>query len=92
MYKNMLNDSIPRTLYVYLFYNTLFYTHEIQNYALYFLFQVIFFTVLFMYSAFVLRSIDTEYYIQGPARIFEYSVYIWAFGDLLEEILSLSVS
>lgn len=91
MYKNMLNDSIPRTLYVYLFY-TLFYTHEIQNYALYFLFQVIFFTVLFMYSAFVLRSIDTEYYIQGPARIFEYSVYIWAFGDLLEEILSLSVS
>lgn len=45
-----------------------------------------------MYSAFVLRSIDTEYYIQGPARIFEYTVYIWGFGDLLEEILSLIVS
>lgn len=57
-----------------------------------FFFQVIFFMVLMMYSAFVLTSISTEYYVQGPARFFEYFVYIWIFGDLLEELLNYLVS
>lgn len=47
---------------------------------------LIFLMVLMMYSWFVLTSISTEYYVQGPARFFEYAVYIWRFGDFLEEI------
>lgn len=51
---------------------------------------VIFSFVLLMYSGFVLTSIDAEYSFLHPRRIPEYLVFIWAFGDLLEEIISLS--
>ena len=51
-----------------------------------------FFTVLFMYSAFVLTSVHTNYYDQGIGKIFEYYVYIWAFGDFIEELISCFVS
>lgn len=46
--------------------------------------------VLMMYSWFVLTSISTEYYVQGPARFFEYTVYIWRLGDLIEELYAVS--
>lgn len=49
---------------------------------------MMFFTVLIMYSAFVLTSIHTDYYVQGIGRIFEYYVYFWAFGDFIEELIS----
>lgn len=48
---------------------------------------LIFLMVLIMYSGFVLTSISTEYYVQGPGRFFEYFVYIWRLGDLLEELI-----
>lgn len=51
-----------------------------------------FFTMLFMYSAFVLTSIGTEYYVKDIARIYEYYVYFWGFGDLIEELTSCFVS
>lgn len=56
------------------------------------MFQGIFFVVLLMYSDFVLRSISTEYYVQSTAKILEYSVYFWAAGDLIEELISCFVS
>nr|XP_022311230.1 transient receptor potential cation channel subfamily M member 2-like [Crassostrea virginica] len=49
---------------------------------------MMFFTVLVMYSAFVLTSIHTDYYKQGIGKIFEYYVYVWAFGDFIEELIS----
>nr|XP_022311194.1 uncharacterized protein LOC111116490 [Crassostrea virginica] len=49
---------------------------------------ITFFTVLFMYSAFVLTSVHTNYYEQGEGKFFEYYVYIWAFGDFIEELIS----
>lgn len=54
--------------------------------------QMMFFTMLVMYSAFVLTSISTKYYVQGIARIFEYYVYFWGAGDLIEELTSCFVS
>lgn len=48
--------------------------------------------MLVMYSAFVLTSISTTYYVQGMARIFEYYVYFWGAGDLIEELTSCFVS
>lgn len=57
-----------------------------------FLFQLIFLMVLIMYSGFVLTSISTEYYVQGTGRFFEYFVYIWRLGDLLEELIGYCVS
>lgn len=56
------------------------------------MFQMLFFTMLVMYSAFVLTSISTKYYVQGIARIFEYYVYFWGAGDLIEELTSCFVS
>lgn len=56
------------------------------------MFQMMFFTMLFMYSAFVLTSIGTEYYVKDIARIFEYYVYFWGVGDLIEELTSCFVS
>lgn len=53
---------------------------------------MMFFTMLFMYSAFVLTSIGTEYYVQDIARVFEYYVYFWGAGDLIEELISCFVS
>ncbi|XP_078329885.1 transient receptor potential cation channel subfamily M member-like 2 [Crassostrea virginica] len=49
---------------------------------------MMFFTMLVMYSAFVLTSIHTTYYVQDIARIFEYYVYIWGAGDFIEELIS----
>lgn len=51
-----------------------------------------FFTMLIMYSAFVLTSVHTNYYEQGVGKIFEYYVYIWTFGDFIEEGISCFVS
>jgi hypothetical protein len=51
-----------------------------------------FFSVLVMYSAFVLTSVSTEYYDRFIARFLEYYVYVWAAGDLIEEIISWAVS
>lgn len=43
--------------------------------------------VLMMYSGFVLTSMSTESYVEGPAWFFEYAVYIWRLGDVIEELL-----
>ena len=48
--------------------------------------------MLIMYSAFVLTSVHTKYYEQGKGKYFEYYVYIWAFGDFIEELISCFVS
>ncbi|XP_062611061.1 transient receptor potential cation channel subfamily M member 1-like [Saccostrea cucullata] len=48
----------------------------------------LFLTTLVSYSAFVTTSIGTTYYVRDIARIFEYYVYFWGFGDLLEEFFS----
>lgn len=53
---------------------------------------MLFFTMLFMYSAFVLTSISTKYYVQDIARVFEYYVYFWGAGDFIEELISCFVS
>lgn len=53
---------------------------------------MLFFSMLVMYSAFVLTSVDTEYYVQDIAKIYEYYVYFWGVGDLIEELISCSVS
>ncbi|XP_061190311.1 transient receptor potential cation channel subfamily M member 8-like [Saccostrea echinata] len=47
----------------------------------------IFFITIVMYSAFVLTSTGKEYYSIGTTKAFEYYVYIWAAGDLLEELI-----
>lgn len=53
---------------------------------------MMFFTMLVMYSAFVLTSISTRYYVQDIARVFEYYVYFWGAGDFIEELISCFVS
>lgn len=53
---------------------------------------MMFFTMLVMYSAFVLTSISTIYYVQDIARVFEYYVYFWGAGDFIEELISCFVS
>lgn len=53
---------------------------------------MLFFTMLVMYSAFVLSRISTKYYRQSIARVFEYYVYIWGAGDFIEELFSCFVS
>lgn len=53
---------------------------------------MLFFSMLVMYSAFVLTSVDTEYYVQDVAKIYEYYVYFWGVGDLIEELISCFVS
>lgn len=57
-----------------------------------FIFQMMFFTMLFMYSAFVLTSIATEFYVKDIAKLFEYYVYFWGAGDLIEELICCFVS
>ncbi|XP_056003652.1 transient receptor potential cation channel subfamily M member 2-like [Ostrea edulis] len=47
-----------------------------------------FFSMLMMYSAFVLTSVSTEYYDRFLARFLEYYVYFWGAGDLIEEFYS----
>lgn len=76
MYKNVLLDSI------------IFVIKE----CIVLLIQVLFFSMLVMYSAFVLTSVDTEYYVQDIAKIYEYYVYFWGVGDLIEELISCFVS
>ena len=41
-----------------------------------------------MYSAFVLTSVHTEYYVHDIAKFFEYYVYFWGAGDCIEELIS----
>nr|XP_034319204.1 uncharacterized protein LOC109618232 isoform X3 [Crassostrea gigas] len=55
-------------------------TKYVMNYMM-------FFTMLFMYSAFVLTSIATEFYVKDIAKLFEYYVYFWGAGDLIEELI-----
>lgn len=57
-----------------------------------FFFKAMFLTMLIMYSAFVLTSVSTKYYEQNLGRIFEYYVYFWGAGDLIEEVISCFVS
>lgn len=76
MYKNVLLDCI------------IFVIKE----CIVLLIQVLFFSMLVMYSAFVLTSVDTEYYVQDIAKIYEYYVYFWGVGDLIEELISCFVS
>ncbi|XP_056002343.1 transient receptor potential cation channel subfamily M member 2-like [Ostrea edulis] len=49
---------------------------------------VMFFSMLMIYSAFVLTSISTEYYDNFLAKFLEYYVYFWGAGDLIEEVIS----
>lgn len=42
---------------------------------------------LLFYSVFVLTSTGTEYFVEGGIQYIEYIVYIWRFGDILEESL-----
>lgn len=65
--------------------NTFFILHRLD-----FLFQIMFLSVLFTYSAFVLTSVSTEYYTKMAAL--EYYVYIWSFGDGYEEMRGCIVS
>lgn len=44
--------------------------------------------MLVMYSAFVLTSVSTKYYELNVGRVFEYYVYVWGAGDLIEELIS----
>lgn len=44
--------------------------------------------MLVMYSAFVLTSVSTKYYKLNIGRVFEYYVYFWGAGDLIEELIS----
>lgn len=48
--------------------------------------------MLIMYSAFVLTSVSTKYYEQNLGRIYEYYVYFWGAGDLIEEVICCFVS
>lgn len=41
---------------------------------------------------FVLTSTGTEYFVEGGIQYFEYIVYIWRFGDILEESFGCLVS
>lgn len=50
--------------------------------------QTLFFSMLVMYSAFVLTSVSTKYYELNIGRVFEYYVYFWGAGDLIEELIS----
>lgn len=54
--------------------------------------KLLFLTMLIMYSAFVLTSVSTKYYEQNQGRIYEYYVYFWGAGDLIEEVVCCFVS
>lgn len=54
----------------------------------YFVHYILFFLMLVMYSIFVLTSVSTEYYNQTKARVFEYYVYFWVAGDIVEEVIT----
>lgn len=51
-------------------------------------FQLLFMSMLICYSGFVTTSVKTKYYERHIARVLEYYVYFWGFGDLLEEFFS----
>lgn len=61
-----------------------FITAPVTRYLLNYL---LFLTMLIMYSAFVLTSVSTKYYEQNQGRIYEYYVYFWGAGDLIEEVV-----
>ncbi|XP_062621660.1 transient receptor potential cation channel subfamily M member 2-like [Saccostrea cucullata] len=46
-----------------------------------------FFIMLVMYSAFVLSNIGSEFYELDTNKVFEYFVYFWGTGDLIEELI-----
>nr|XP_022312126.1 transient receptor potential cation channel subfamily M member 8-like [Crassostrea virginica] len=54
----------------------------------YILNYILFFTVLVMYSSFVLTSLHIE---QGIEKGFEFFVYLWAFGDYYEQYISFEI-
>lgn len=62
-----------------------FFTAPLTKYVFNYM---MFFTMLVMYSAFVLTSIRDEYYARDIARVLEYYVYFWGAGDLIEELTS----
>nr|XP_022332495.1 transient receptor potential cation channel subfamily M member 2-like [Crassostrea virginica] len=49
---------------------------------------LLFMSMLICYSGFVTTSVKTKYYERHIARVLEYYVYFWGFGDLLEEFFS----
>ncbi|KAK3089886.1 hypothetical protein FSP39_007361 [Pinctada imbricata] len=49
-------------------------------------FKFFFLLMLIAFSAFVMTSIDDDLYRRPIARVWEYYIYIWAAGDLFEEI------
>lgn len=53
---------------------------------------MVFLIVLVMYSLFVLISIEKNYFEVFFVRVFEYFVYFWGLGDLIEEIISCFVN
>lgn len=53
---------------------------------------MVFLAVLVMYSSFVLTSIGANYSEIFLAKVFEYFVYLWGLGDLIEEIISCFVN
>lgn len=65
--------------------------HAVELIHIFYL-KILFFTMLMMYSAFVLTSVSTEYYEQNLGRIFEYYVYFWGAGDFIEEVICCFVS
>lgn len=69
------------------------YTWCVHVNRIYFqIFQMVFLTVLVMYSSFVLTSIEKNYSEVFLARVFEYFVYLWGLGDLIEETISCFVN
>ncbi|XP_056002358.1 transient receptor potential cation channel subfamily M member 2-like [Ostrea edulis] len=83
-YNNQAPDLVPFLKSVFSKPNKFFtapLTKYVYNYMM-------FFSMLVMYSAFVLTSISTEYYVQDIARVFEYYVYFWGVGDFIEELIS----
>lgn len=54
--------------------------------CLIFFFQMMFFCMLLVFSYFVMTVIKTSY--SSYTSIYEFSVYLWAFGDLIDELIS----
>ena len=91
MCSKYLNNNINRRK-LYIVFQHVKIIQKLHEYAIScfvpFFLQMMFFTMLVMYSAFVLTSIHTTYYVQDIARIFEYYVYFWGAGDFIEELIS----
>lgn len=85
---NYVRSNIKKNVLRYICYTWCVHVNRI-----YFqIFQMVFLTVLVMYSSFVLTSIEKNYSEVFLARVFEYFVYLWGLGDLIEETISCFVN